>query len=114
MNLDFAALQENIDDCDARIAASGAVLGMLDDKLARAGCLPTAGEMQPAVRSVVQAMAVDLIRLPVREMSEPYAEFQRIEDAHPTRIPLAPAGLTRLATDGERNGRLSWLPGAQA
>jgi hypothetical protein len=76
------------------------------------GSLPTAEQMAPAVRSVVQSVAADLIRLPVREMSERYVEYQRIEDDHPTRVPLAPAGLTRLATDGERNGRMTWVPGA--
>jgi hypothetical protein len=62
------------------------------------GSLPTAEEMKPAIRSVVQAVAADLIRLPVREMT----------DTKP-----APAGLTRTATDGERNGRMTWVPGAR-
>jgi hypothetical protein len=63
------------------------------------GSLPTAEEMKPAIRSVVQSVAADLLKLPVREMT----------DTKP-----APAGLTRTATDGERNGRMTWVPGARA
>jgi hypothetical protein len=94
--MEHLTMQENIQACEAQIAASGAVLGMMDDAL---GMLPSAEAMAPAIRSVVQSIAADLIRLPVREMS-------------PER--KAPAGITRIATDGEKNGRLGWMPGARA
>jgi hypothetical protein len=165
MNLDFAAMQENIDACDAQIAASGAVLGMMDEAIGPdltgfaitrdgyfvpvwtwVGSLPTAEEMKPAIRSVVQSVAADLIRLPVREMSggasipesltadvdaaiasgaaqhhtislpvremvEPGRIMSDAESAeHIERLKSLP-GLTRLATDGERNGRMTWVPG---
>lgn len=169
MNLDFAAPQENIDACDAQIAASAAVLGAMDDAMQAAamreamrsvirehfvaplmkliadsgvfasggmiggasstgflpaslypmfgvdlasgpdmtaytvvGSLPTRAEMEPAVRSVVQSVAADLLKLPVREMNGGGSGSAPI------------AGLTRTATDGERNGRMAWVPGARS
>jgi hypothetical protein len=79
----------------------------------RAGTLPTAEEMAPAIRSVVQSVAADLVRLPVREMSgsgQPpaYVHVTMIDTngGRTTETFPAPAGLTRTATDNERpNGR---------
>jgi hypothetical protein len=88
MNLEFAYLRETVEDCEARIAASKAWLAMMDNAL---GHLPTAEQLQPAIKAVVQG--VELIALPVYEM--------RPE-----------TGLTKTALDGERNGRLAWMPGA--
>jgi hypothetical protein len=172
MNLDFAAMQENIDACDAQIAASGAVLGMMDEAISldlgdcdgwaectitvmgkpttffipnwsavergTTGALPTAEEMKPAIRSVVQSVAADLLKLPVREMSGEPAKFHEVQlsskdaaflesdearrkfyqcavagSADRADTKPAPAGLTRLATDGERNGSMAWVPGAR-
>jgi hypothetical protein len=89
MNLEFAYIRETVEDCEARIAASKAWLAMMDNAL---GHLPTAEQLQPAIKAVVQG--VELIALPVYEM-------------RPEAI-----GLTKTALDGERNGRLAWMPGA--
>jgi hypothetical protein len=179
-------MQENIESCEAQIAASGAVLGMMDDAmqhsatittpeeareaavralvrehvvgplmkmvagsglfadggavapgvftisgdpieefmpLSAVGSLPSAAEMKPAIRSVVQSIAADLICLPVREMSPETMQFTRVqlntadaaylESQTLSSVQPAPAGLTKVATDGEKNGRLGWMPGAR-
>jgi hypothetical protein len=80
-------------------------------------------------RGAISTMAADLIALPVREMTatgEPpkFTEVQLsttdaafLESEEARRqfwgTACAPAaGLTTVATDGERNGRLTWTPGA--
>jgi hypothetical protein len=75
MNLEFAHIRENIEVCEAQIAASEAVLG------AMARCLQF---------EVTRGLEIQ----PVHETS-----------------PDTPQGLLKVATDGERNGRLAWVPG---
>jgi hypothetical protein len=53
MNLEFAYIRETVEDCEARIAASKAWLAMMDNAL---GHLPTAEQLQPAIKAVVQGV----------------------------------------------------------
>lgn len=113
MNLDFAAMQENIEACDAQIAASGAVLGMMAESLTcRAQAVDISSGNVAEVHRMLRRewdramngnrrdgdpVPVGFLKLPVREMTEAKS---------------APAGLTKIATDGEKNGRMAWVPGA--
>jgi hypothetical protein len=71
--------------------------GIAVSSLALAGCDEFQGREVTVDVTSLDDSARRLVKLPVREMT----------DTKP-----APAGLTRLATDGERNGRMAWVPGA--
>jgi hypothetical protein len=105
MHMEHVYLRENIESCEAQIAASEAVLGAMTD------CLR--GEL--AADYVARQLRNPRRAAAIAKGRERLAQFEvtrglEIQPVHET-SPDTPQGLMKVATDGERNGRLAWVPG---
>jgi hypothetical protein len=129
MNMEHVYLRENIEACEAQIAASEAVLG------AMARCLQESddpyGPVHIDIERMERALAGPRWTLPQGLSHEQIIQYMHdcaagkiapdaeqfevtrgceIQPVHET-SPDTPQGMMKVATDGERNGRLAWVPG---
>jgi hypothetical protein len=126
MNMEHVYLRENIEACEAQIAASEAVLGAMAECLcgvhidrermdrALAGPRWTLPEWANTREEIIQFLndvaAGKSAPHPDEFTLEEITRGLEIQPVHET-SPDTPQGLMKVATDGERNGRLAWVPG---